>query len=421
LKNKFEEMETDLMVLKPKLTPDDADIDAEKSSRPMKVMDAASIVAGTAIGGGFLALPSVISPIGYAPTAFGLIISWVYLTLSAIAFVEAAGLVIDYKSQNRQNDHVISSKVAKGDNDTSSVATATDECGTSVAGIIGHAFGKRWACLGGIAFLAQILAVVTAQVVKGAEVTSKVVGIPYVASCLIPTSLLGLFVFSSKPEVVEGVNTVLTMMMIVGFVALMCCTISSGNIGKLAASSVFARSEWSTLLPNMRVSWSMPVFINLIAYGQAMPVVIDRMVQQSQSSLTTTASASGRATASNNNKEDKLSSSLKAARFSTFLGSLVPIVLSLIWAAISTALISPTSSNPIFSLLESGPSIAIPVLLLCAGAIGTTLIGSFLAIGQFATDIICRALGYCSPSWMNLASIMTVLIPCILACLGSSL
>mmetsp|Transcript_505 Transcript_505/g.756 ORF Transcript_505/g.756 Transcript_505/m.756 type:complete len:249 (+) Transcript_505:78-824(+) len=71
---------------------------------PMKMSDAVSIIAGTAIGGGFLALPSVTNPIGYLPSVLGLVLIWSYLVLSSTAFVEAAGLVVVQSQQQQHNE-----------------------------------------------------------------------------------------------------------------------------------------------------------------------------------------------------------------------------------------------------------------------------------------------------------------------------
>ena len=90
-----------------------------------------SIIAGTAIGGGILALPAVTAPMGYAPAAAGLVAVWAFLALNAVAFVEAAGLAI-----------------AEAQASGALVAV-------SHASVIQRALGPRLALLGGLAFCAQ--------------------------------------------------------------------------------------------------------------------------------------------------------------------------------------------------------------------------------------------------------------------------
>ena len=99
----------------------------------------------------------------------------------------------------------------------------------------------------------------------------------------------------------------------------------------------------------------------------------------------------------------------------------MPLILCLLWAAISTALVDPTSADPITYLLAASPKIAIPVGLLSVGAIGTTLLASFLAMSHFASDVICTMVGYCDLRWMNIARILTVAVPCVCAFAGPGL
>ena len=386
------EMEAELDLAKPR--------DAQESDeQPQQITrtNAASIIAGTAIGGGFLALPSVTSPLGYGPAALGLILAWTFLLLSSTAFIEAAGLVADVRDMESGNGVGVGPDIA-----------VAEEGATSVATVIRYAFGKKAALVGGSLFIAQMLAVVTAQVVKGAELFSDCLGIPYLVGCLVPTSLAGLFAFGSKPEVVERTNTALTLMMVGGFAALIIGTIATGNVGK-SMGALFSRADYGQLLPRSGGAWALPVFMNMLCFGQSMPLVVERMTQGSTGNSENDENDQGRA------------SSLFRARSATLLGAAVPLALTVTWAAISTALVSPSISNPLAFLLSRGPAISIPVGLLAIGAIGTTLLGSFLAMGHFASDIVCMKLGYCSLLWMEICNACTVAIPSILACVGPSL
>ena len=394
------EMEAELDLAKPR-------DEQQEQPQQIKATDAASIIAGTAIGGGFLALPSVTSPLGYGPAALGLVLAWTFLLLSATAFIEAAGLVADLRDMENKND-------GTGEAPNGPDIAVAQEGATSVATVIRYAFGKKAALVGGSLFIAQMLAVVTAQVVKGAELFSDCLGIPYLLGCLVPTSLAGLFAFGSKPEVVERANTALTFMMVGGFAALIIGTIATGNVGK-AAGVIFSRADYGQLLPKAGGAWALPVFINMLCFGQSMPLVVERMVQGSP------AADNGNVEEDTDDDTKSRAPSLLRARSATFLGAAVPLVLTVTWAAISTALVKPSISNPLAFLLSRGPAIAIPVGLLATGAIGTTLLGSFLAMGHFASDIVCMKLGYCSLSWMKICNAFTVAIPSILACVGPAL
>ena len=409
LSQELDGAEAELGVEKTTIANSDADNDAttaegSSSSRPMKTTDACAIITGTAVGGGFLAIPSLTSPIGWLPTALGLTLAYGFLVLSAIAFTEAAGLADEDKRRIRQDMSKTGSKVD------------ANVGGTSVASVIRHAFGKKWAVVAGLGFLAQMVAVMTAQVVKGAEILSFMTGLNYRLSCIVPVVITALFVFSAKPEVVERTNLILTTIMIGGFATL----IASASRQPGTVAGLLQRAEWMRLLPNTKVAFAMPIFVKLLAFGEAVPLTVERMVLGHGGSSAEKAGSLAEGLSSNT--EDARTAGFRRVRKATILGAFIPLILAIIWAGISAALIDPSNPNPIYSLLSNfGPGISIPVLLLSGGAIGTTLLGSFLAMGHFANDMICSKFGYCSLRWMSIANILSVAVPCTLACIGPSL
>jgi tyrosine-specific transport protein len=366
---------------------------------PMSVQNGIGIIAGTAIGGGFLALPSVTAPIGYGPTSVGLIFSWLFLLFSSYAFIEAAGLAADVRSHR---------KLCNGE------TFNIDGRKSTISSIIMEAFGKRWGIVAGVAFACQLFAVMTIQIVKGASIISQISQMSYAAACFVPPIIAASFAYFTEPEVVEGGNSALTGMMIGGFLLLCISTISIGsNVLNVPEKSFpFTRNNWASLLPNTKSTWSIPVLMKLLAWGEAMPLLTERMVE---------------ATSRNGANPESIEARTKAqrkARTTTTLGSSIPLILCLIWAAISTLLISPLSaSDPISYLLSLGISISVPVGLLSFGAIGTTLLGSFLAMGHFASDILIAFTGRgVNVSKLTMcAKLLTVLVPCVCAYLGPGL
>mmetsp|Transcript_40913 Transcript_40913/g.123352 ORF Transcript_40913/g.123352 Transcript_40913/m.123352 type:complete len:380 (-) Transcript_40913:87-1226(-) len=274
----------------------------------------------------------------------------------------------------------------------------------------------------------QMVAVTTVQVVKGAEIISQLTGLPYAVACIVPPHLAAWFAFGSRPEVVEGANTGLTAMLLGGFGFLAFGTIIAYMAGATAGTSPFQRAEWGRLLPGGGGTWAVPVFVKLLAFGEAVPLVVERLIRSHRP-----AAANGDDTASINDDPAKKdpSNPLVQARSAILLGSSVPLLMTLSWAALSTILVDPTHPNPLGCLLSHpSPAVAVPVALLSAGAIGTTLLGSFLAVGHFASDVLCAKFGddddgkgggeslTCSINTMNLARWFTVLVPSLLACAG---
>jgi tyrosine-specific transport protein len=115
---------------------------AEEPAPMMPVVDGVSIIAGTAIGGGFLALPSVTAPMGVGPAVVLMLLVWAFLAITGIAYAEAASMSLEGGSEN--------------------LGDATGA--VSVASITERTFGERAAYACSLAFAAQMLAVVTAQV-----------------------------------------------------------------------------------------------------------------------------------------------------------------------------------------------------------------------------------------------------------------
>ena len=108
--------------------------------------DAAAILAGTAIGGGFLALPAVTSPLGFLPSVAALTGIWLFLALAGVCYAEATAAVLAAEQ-------------------AASPAAAGEEAPVvSVLSITRATLGDRVSVVCSLAFAAQMLAVVTAQV-----------------------------------------------------------------------------------------------------------------------------------------------------------------------------------------------------------------------------------------------------------------
>ena len=57
----------------------------------MTLYDAVALVSCSAVGGGFLAIAEVTFPLGFLPSTAGLIVTWFFLVMAGLAYVEAAG------------------------------------------------------------------------------------------------------------------------------------------------------------------------------------------------------------------------------------------------------------------------------------------------------------------------------------------
>jgi len=341
----------------------------------MPVRDAVAIIAGTSIGGGFLALPSVTAPMGFLPTAAGLAIAWAFLVLTSVVYVEASARTLAGQEGGGQRE--------------------ADE--VSVVTVTRSALGGGFSLLCSAAFSMQMLVVVTAQVVKSGEILSFLTGLPYVVGCFLPSLLVGAFSFCAQLRVVEQANTALAVAMVGGFLVLVAGTLASASASaspaEIAGRMAFA--SWSRLLPSTQGAWALPIFLNLICFGQSVPLVVGRL-------------GAGR-------PED--------ARKAVVIGATLPLLMCVLWTAVSTALLDPAAgaADPVLQMLAGHFSVAVPVGLIAIGAIGTTLIASYLCLGQFASDALCATMGRCTLEHRRAASVAAVLLPALLACAGPRL
>lgn len=357
-------------------------VDEESSERRMGVKDGVAVIAGSALGGGFLALPLVTAPMGIMPSVLGLAMAWAFLAALSAVFAEVSALTLKDKT------------VETGD---TSRLLVEDE-GVSIVSVAQTTLGDSAAILCSVAFLLQMLAIVTAQVAKSGELLQTFIGLPYIAGCLLPSILLGAFAFEMPAKIVERTNTLLTVSMVLGFGLLVVSTSMSklSNLGVLLGA--LPMGSWGSLLPTVgTTTWALPIFFNLLCYGQSVPLVVERMGADRPSRVQTT----------------------------ILLGSLVPFVLGVIWVCIAALLGSDLDisdgKDPVLQLVQGPASIALPVLLLAAGAIGSTLIASYLALGQFAADALCASTGQCSIEDNQRAKMASVIVPAATACIGPQL
>ncbi|CAJ1359687.1 unnamed protein product [Effrenium voratum] len=256
----------------------------------MTVKDGAAIIAGTALGGGFLALPSVTAPMGIMPSLVGLVVVWIFLVAVGTVYAEAAA----YTLQGKQ-----------GDAETPSDSSVIEDEGVSVVSVAQRALGDPAAVTCSAAFALQMLAVVTAQVAKCGELLSALTGLPYYVGCILPSAGLGFFVFQSPSRTVEQTNTYLAAAMVAGFMLLILSTVASVDLSNPAG--VFGSlpaSNWSLLVPAVgTTTWALPIFFNLLCFGQSIPLVVERIGPQ---------------------KTNKIRSAI-------LLGSGVPLVMGMVW------------------------------------------------------------------------------------------
>ncbi|CAM9158142.1 unnamed protein product, partial [Phaeothamnion confervicola] len=299
------------------------------------VLGSAALVAGTAIGGGFLGLPYFTFATGFLPSSAALVACWAFLLVQALAVGElCAGTMQKLKTPR-----------------TSVFTMARETLGDAAASILG------------LAFFFLLSSTLVAQVAKAGSMLSlsaaAVTGLPplpQAAGCAAATAALGALVFFARARVVDAVNEALTLGLFACF----------GMLAAAAAPGVQAANL-------LRGSWApgplaaaTPVLLQLLVYSEIVPTVSSR-----------------------------LGGDVVKIRTALTLGSIVPLAMCIGWNAIALGLVGPAAlaaagggagGDPLDVLLTSAAvGSYVRVLALCA--VSTTIIGSDLALGLFMDDI----------------------------------
>ena len=215
---------------------------------------------------------------------------------------------------------------------------------------------------------------------------------PFAVGCFAPALVFGALTLRAAPHFVERVNTFLTVAILAGF-GLLCRNVISGG-GHMAARLV-GNAHWSALLPSASGAWALPVFLSVLQFGAAVPVIVQSM------------------------KANRGLTNARKTRRALGIGAALPLLLGLLWTAV-TASAPPlagaggAAADPVLALLLGPRAIALPVQTLSAGAIGTTLIGAYLTLDQLFRDIL-------SPRLATLAVVGGVVGPAMLGLAGPSL
>ena len=352
------------------------------------VQDGAALIAGTAIGGGILALPSCTAPLGVGPTLVGLFGVWLFFAITGVAWAEAASTTLEECAAEE----------------------GCDPTAVSVVSVTRGTLGELPSALCSLAFLSQMVAITTAQLVKAGELASEVMPfVPYEAGAIASAVAVGAFAFVARPALVDRTNTLLTAALVAGFCLLVFSTAKTTLAAGAALPALGARlsfADWSMLSPT---GTAVPVFLQVLCYGQSVPLVVNRI-------------GGGRP---------------RALRAAILLGSFIPFALSATWAVLTSVLLDPgmpgvmsatsgafgegVTNDPLVLLLRGPLEVALPVGTLAVGAIGTTLIAAFIALGEFAEDAICAVAGKCSVREARLAQASAVAVPAALALGGTSI
>jgi tyrosine-specific transport protein len=222
------------------------DVRAEHSSG--SVIGAASLVAGTMVGAGVLALPAATASVGFLPSTVAMCIGWIYMTMS--------GLLIAELSINRMGQ---SGKPNQG-----------------MLDLFEDTLGSNWSKLGSVAYFFLHYAVVVAYIAQGginldgflnSVGLTQLAGIPGSGQVLF-ASACALSLYAASPSVVEKVNSVFVGVLAVSFLGIIGLGAESADFGYLV--------DLSNQHPENVVNAFPIIFLSLV-YQNIVPTVVNQL------------------------------------------------------------------------------------------------------------------------------------------------
>jgi tyrosine-specific transport protein len=306
--------------------------DNSNESPVSKILSAALLIAGTTVGGGFLALPTVVAPTGFFPSAIALVGVWAFLGGQALTLVEVLCRV-----RNREND------------------TQRRAPPPGIATAAKAAFGIAGERAITLLLVVVVEATLVSQISRAGMMFNPSL---YRVGCSLAAMSVGAIVFgprtsSRRISVTTSLNSAL--------MATLCAM----------AALLFVRgvpaADWTRLLTvqNYRgLPEVIPTCLQLLVYGEILPTICNYLNFQE-----------------------------RPIRWAIGLGSFLPLILEIGWAALGISLNPGTSGHledPVALLLQAGP-IQLPLLCLAISAILTTILGSYLALQSTMDDAFRRS------------------------------
>ncbi|KAJ4780194.1 Tryptophan/tyrosine permease [Rhynchospora pubera] len=296
------------------------------------IAGAVSLIIGTSIGSGILAIPEKTSPAGFIPSATSIITCWVFLVIEALLLAE-----INVNLRKKKNKDMIDTQ-NDGNIEIISVRTMAQET-----------LGEWGGNVATVTYMFLSYTSMIAYTSKSGEVISHLVELPDTVVGGIFTTIISLLISVGGTRMTDQVNQWLTFVMI-GLLA----TIEATSISFGDGLSVSDMSNWN------KVPQTLPVIIFTLVFHDIAPVICAY-----------------------------LGGDLMRIRFSILFGSLVPLLFLLVWDDIALDLASNVVGFDPLELLKnewSGMGLMIEAFSLLA--VGTSLIGTLLGASQFFVEQI---------------------------------
>ncbi|KAJ3682641.1 hypothetical protein LUZ60_015214 [Juncus effusus] len=307
---------------------------AKETEKRGTIAGAMSLIIGTSIGSGILAIPQKTSPAGFIPSATSIIICWIFLLTEALLLAE-----INVSLRKKRNKDIQINENIDNNIEIISIRTMAQET-----------LGELGGNIATITYLFLSYTSMIAYTSKSGEVVSHLIPIPDSVSGSIFTIIVALLISVGGTQMTDRVNQSLTFVMLGLLAAIEGISVSFGG-----GLSVPQMSNWE------KIPQTIPVIIFTLVFHDIAPVICAY-----------------------------LGGDLKRIRVSIIFGSLVPLVSLLLWDNIALSLSSNLNGFDPLDLLktESSSNMGLMVETFSLLAVGTSLIGTLLGASQFFIEQI---------------------------------
>lgn len=312
----------------------ETDVESGASPNQGSILGSTTLVAGTTVGAGILALPAVTLPAGILPSTLLLIGVWFYTLISALLIAEL----------------VLNSTQTEG---------ATN---VGFIGIVEIYLGKTGGKIAGIAYLFLHYALLVAYLAEGGEVLLEAIStlasrfnlphtLPGWSGSTIFALIMGSILCIGRGKFVERVNSIFVGIVVASFIGLLIIA------GEQVQISNFVYQNWQAL------PIAVPIMLVALFYHNIVPVVVTQLERD-----------------------------VKKIRKSIIIGSAIPLIMFLAWNAVilgSVDNISIDNVNPL-ELLRSGSNgslLGILISIFSEFAIATSFIGFVYGLLDFFGDL----------------------------------
>ncbi len=300
------------------------------------VLGSTALVAGTTIGAGILALPTVTLPSGVVPSSALLIAVWIYTLVSGLLIAEV----------------------------TLRTMRLVGRPSLGLLVIVERTLGKLGARIAGGVYLFLQYAMLVAYISLGGEIlvsaASKVSGVqnvPIWIGTTVFALLFGGIMYLGRERFVEKLNSVFVAIVIASFLGLLFLGLTQ------VRTTQFLFQDWSALTP------AVSFMLVALFYHGVVPVIVAQ-----------------------------LEGDARKIRLSIVIGSVIPLIMFLAWNAVILGSVSPemvkdTSGGTVFDPLQvlrlggAGEWLGVLLLVFSEFAIVTSFIGVVYGLLNFFEDI----------------------------------